>query len=98
MKRPIGITISAVIAIVGSAFSVLLGLLMVVPSIMTRNTPMPLATPGQPVSPIAPAIMVAFISIFYAGSGTWGIVSAIGLLRLRNWVWTEPKHATVSHG
>jgi hypothetical protein len=52
---------------------------------MTRNTPVPLATPGQPVSPIAPAIMVAFISIFYAGSGAWGIVSAIGLLRLRNW-------------
>jgi hypothetical protein len=48
MKRPIGITISGVIAIVGSAFSVLLGLLMVMSSIMTRNTPMPPATPGQP--------------------------------------------------
>jgi hypothetical protein len=85
MKRPFGITISAVIAIVGSAFSVLLGLLMVVSAIMTRNTPMPPPSPDQPVPPIAPAIMVAFISMFYAGSGVWGAVSAIGLLRLRNW-------------
>ena len=85
MKRPFGITISAVIAIVGSAFSVLLGLLMVVSAIMTRNTPIPPPRPGQPVPPIAPAIMVAFISMFYAGSGVWGTVSAIGLLRLRNW-------------
>ena len=85
MKRPIGITISAVIAIIGSAISVLLGVLMVVSSIMTRNTPMPPPSPDQPVPPIAPAMMAAFIAIFYAGSGAWGTVSAIGLLRLRNW-------------
>src|SRR5262249_6225820 len=85
MKRPVGITVSAVIAIIGSAFSVLMGVLMVVSSIMTRNMPIPAPSPDQPVPPIAPAIMVSFISIFYAGSGVWGTVSAIGLLRRRNW-------------
>src|SRR5262245_490007 len=84
MKRPVGITVSAVIAIIGSAFSVLMGVLMVVSSIMTRNMPIPAPSPDQAVPPIAPA-MVAFISIFYAGGGVWGTVSAIGLLRLRNW-------------
>jgi hypothetical protein len=85
MQRSIGITISAVIAFIGSAFSILLGLLTVLPLIAVRNAQIPTSPSGQPVSPIPFVVMTAFLLVFYIGFGAWGIVSAIGLLRLRNW-------------
>lgn len=85
MKRSGGITFSAVIAIIGSVVSVLLGGLTVVTSIALRDTPIPTPPSGYPASPIAPAVTLLITSIFYLGFGVWGIVSAIGLFRLRNW-------------
>jgi hypothetical protein len=85
MRRSIGITISAVIAFIGSALSILFGVVMVIPVFMAGNIAMPTPAPGQPVSPIPPFAMLLFISFFYIGFGVWGIVSAIGILRLRNW-------------
>src|SRR5262249_10191756 len=62
-----------------------MGVFMVSSSITARHMPILPPAAGQPVPAIAPAVMLAFISIFYIGCGVWGIVSAIGVLRLRNW-------------
>ena len=82
MQRSIGITISAVIALLGSVLSILLGLFTGMSLLVARTLP---PNPEQPVSPMPTLVMVVFISAFYAGFGIWGIVSAIGVLRLRNW-------------
>jgi len=84
MNRSAGVTASAVIGIIGSLISLLFGGLIVLSAVMTRVHPLPVA-PGAPVSPIDPALMLAVMSVFYFGFGVWGIVSAIGLLRLRKW-------------
>ena len=84
MKRSAGINASAVIGIIGSIVSILLGGLMVIAAVRTRFTPLPSAL-DQPVPLAAPALMLAIISIVYFGFGAWGIVSAVGLLRLKNW-------------
>ena len=35
--------------------------------------------------PLSPVELVGIMAILFFGFGVWGIVSAIGLLRLRNW-------------
>jgi hypothetical protein len=83
LKRSGGITASAVIAIIGSVFTILMGALIVMASIMARSTLAPNPTSG--VSPEASAMTLAIVAVTYVGLGIWGIVSAIGVLRLRNW-------------
>jgi hypothetical protein len=85
MQRSIGITISAVIALIGSVFSILLGLFTVASMFMARNAQIPPPASGQPVPPFPLIAMTVFTLVFYVGFGVWGIVSAIGLLRMRNW-------------
>jgi hypothetical protein len=82
MQRSIGITISAVTALLGSVLSILLGLFTGLSILVTRTLP---PNPEQPVPPAPPIAMIVFIMAFYVGFGIWGIVSAIGVLRLRNW-------------
>src|ERR1700704_2840660 len=85
MKRSGGITASAVISIAGSVVSILFGGLMVMTAIISRIRPLPSPASDQPVLTVSPVLMFAIMSIFYVAFGIWGIVSAIGLLRLRNW-------------
>jgi hypothetical protein len=71
---------SAIIAIGGSIVSLLFGGLTIFALIAARVPP-----PGQP-APVIPMGLIFGITIgLYWGFGIWGIVSAIGLLRLRNW-------------
>jgi hypothetical protein len=81
MKRSPGVTASAVISIIGSSCSILFGGLMVVSSAIVPLSP----PPNQPVPPVPLVVMVVIMAILFFGFGIWGIVSAIGLLRLRNW-------------
>ena len=83
MKRTTGITASAVIAIIGSVGTILLGALVVLASIFVRSTLQQNPTPGLP--PEAAAMNMSSAAVVYVGFGVWGIVSAIGVLRLRNW-------------
>jgi len=80
MKRSAGVTASAVISTIGGCCSILLGGLMVFSPFGG-----PLKRPSnQPVPPLSP-VELGIVAIFFFGFGVWGIVSAIGLLRLRNW-------------
>jgi hypothetical protein len=84
MSRTAGIIISAVIAFVGSAVSILFGALMVSSSITLRSRPI-VPPPGQPALPVPASLIFAVMAAAYVAVGVWGIISAIGLLRLRNW-------------
>jgi hypothetical protein len=43
------------------------------------------ASPEHPAPTIAIGVAFGILTGFYAGFGVWGLVSAIGILRLRNW-------------
>jgi hypothetical protein len=85
MKRSAGITISVVISILGSVALVLMGGLSALSFLAMKNA----ASTGLPqngMTPkLAPGILLAITFLIYIGPGVWGIVSAIGLWRLRNW-------------
>jgi hypothetical protein len=80
MRLSAGGIASAIIAIGGSVVSLLFGGLMLFTLIAARVPP-----PGQPAPPIPMGLILGVMIGLYWGFGIWGIVSAIGLLRLRNW-------------
>jgi len=82
MKRSGGITASAVLAIIGSVFTILLGGFAILGALLMRTMPNLPTTPAQPVPPVA---FLLAESILFLGFGVWGIASAVGLLRLKNW-------------
>jgi len=82
MQRSPGVTASAVVAILGSLGVGVLGILMVLSASMIAVTPMPQAPYPSPL-PIA--IILALQSALTIGFALFGIVSGIGLLRLKNW-------------
>jgi hypothetical protein len=82
ITRFAGITVSAVIAILGSIVSILGGFLMAISWVAMRSAPQ---APTQPVSPIPPVATLAILAMIYGALGAWGITSAVGLLLRRNW-------------
>lgn len=81
-KRPsAGIIVIAILALIGSALVLLMGLVMLaIPWI----TPIP-QTPNAPFPPGFFKVMMALMSLFYLGLAVWGIVTSIGLFRLKEW-------------
>ena len=71
----------AVLALVGSSFTLLMGFLIAAVMVFV---PLP-AQPDMPVPPAALKGIMALSSLFYILPAIWGIASGIGLLRLRNW-------------
>jgi hypothetical protein len=71
MKRSVGITISAVIAFLGSGAVLLLG------------TSAFLIVPAS--QPQFLKYGTYFLGVLLVGFATWGIASGVGLLRLREW-------------
>jgi len=87
MKRSGGVTASAVIAIIGSALSILLGCIMILGAATVSFSPPPSSI--QPNPPVSPVTILLVESIFLIGFGVLGIVSSVALLRLRNWARTS---------
>jgi hypothetical protein len=85
MKRPLGVTFSAIILLLGSSLQVLMALGMALSGAVlpTKNPP---GTGAQhvPMPGWMPLMMYIF-SAFVLGLALWGIVTAIGLFRLRRW-------------
>ena len=79
MNRSGGVTASAVIAIIGSVFAILFGGFAILAALMMR------IAPNLPAPPLSPATLLFAESIVHLGFGAWGIASAVGLLRLKNW-------------
>jgi len=82
VRRSGGITASAVIAIIGSVLCLLFGGFFILVAILVRTMPNLPASPGRPVSPV---VALAIQSVLYLGFGVWGLVSAVYLLKLKNW-------------
>jgi hypothetical protein len=77
-RRPAGVTVAAILAILGAALLALLALLTAAVAFRPRPTPAPLA-PGS-----LRAITVA-MDLVWLGFSAWGIATAVGLFRMRNW-------------
>ena len=76
MKKPFGVTASAIVALLGSLL--MLGLCVVLCLVLVLS-------PGRgPMPPETKLGMVLGLGIF-GFLGAWGTATAIGLLRLRNW-------------
>jgi hypothetical protein len=83
MKRSVGVTVIAVLSLLGSALVLAMGILMAVTIAMAFSSPMP-----QTEVPIPPAFFKAImviVPLFYLLPAVWGIFTGIGLLRLKNW-------------
>jgi len=82
MQRSIGVTISAVVALLGSLLAGSLGLLTIL-TLVVAPTPPP--TPGFPGSPELLRAIRLVVPLFYLLPAAWGITTSVGLFRLRNW-------------
>lgn len=79
MSRPVGVTASAIVAILGSLFAMLLAVL----SFSSLFIEMP---PSQPPNPAGFVIAGAAMFAAFAGMGIW---TSVGLFRLRSWARTS---------
>lgn len=83
MNRSTGVTVSVVIAILGSLLSLVFGgLLILTVATATADQPLPDLQPAPPVS--VPVILL-FEGIGAIGIGMIGLAFAIGLFKLHNW-------------
>ena len=79
MSKPAGVTASAIVAIIGSTFIMVVGSLMVVALLI--ETPQ-----GKPPISVPLGVAVAAMYMMFAGLGIW---TSIGLFRLRPWARTS---------
>jgi hypothetical protein len=79
MARSTGITVSAVIVIIGSAFTVLFGAMMLLGSFVVLNSS---RAADAPVNLRYVLVIESFV--FFAFGG-WGLASGIGLIKTKEW-------------
>jgi uncharacterized membrane protein (DUF2068 family) len=88
MKRPFGLVFSAIILLIGSLFQFLMaGVMALSGAAMPKGTAtggFPGAPPTAPMPAWIPVYMYC-LSVFVICLGVWGIVTTIGLFRLRRW-------------
>jgi hypothetical protein len=82
MPRSTGVTVIAVLSMIGSVLTFLMGLLMVV---VLLAMPLPKEAAAVPTAPVLFKAMMAMAALFYIGPAVWGVFTSIGLFRLRNW-------------
>lgn len=79
MRRSAGVTAIAVVSLLGSVLVMCLGVSSAAAVFLVpRST-------SSPSSPVPPAALLVVAGAFYFLPGVWGLVSGIGLIRLRNW-------------
>jgi hypothetical protein len=88
MKRPFGVIFSAVLLILGSLLQLLMALGMALSGVVLRQQTGSGGLPGAPTAaPMPgwmPAVMYA-LCVFFAALAAWGILTAVGLIRLSRW-------------
>jgi hypothetical protein len=80
-NRSAGITVIAVLALIGSALLLGLAVLM---AIVMLVIPTPVPNNAQ-LPPMFFKVFRTALPFFYAAPAVWGIVTAVGLLQLKNW-------------
>jgi hypothetical protein len=79
MPRSVGITVSAVVVLIGSAFTILGGAMMVLASVfLSKSSPAANA-------PVNLGYFVVIEAVILFGFGGWGLVTGIGLINLQPW-------------
>ncbi|MFZ1084384.1 MAG: hypothetical protein WAN35_05425 [Terracidiphilus sp.] len=88
MKRPLGVVFSAVLLILGSLFLLLIALGMAFSGAVTQSQIQSGGLPGAPATPPLPSWMPIFMYVFcafFVALAAWGILTAVGVIRLRRW-------------
>jgi len=81
MKRSGGVTIIAILSLLGSALMLVMGTVMLAVMVLA-----PAPRSGQfPGPPMLFKVILLFASLMYFLPAIWGIVTGIGLWRLKNW-------------
>jgi hypothetical protein len=80
-NRSAGITIIAVLALIGSALLLAMAVFIAIAMIAM---PIPASNDAQ-LPPMFFKVFRVVLPLFYAAPAVWGIVTAVGLLQLRNW-------------
>ena len=80
MPRSAGVTTSAVIVFIGSAFSILCGAMMVLMSVFSMYSSREVESAGVNLHYI-----LAVESVLFFGFGGWGVVTGIGLIKTKQW-------------
>ncbi|MGA2649287.1 MAG: hypothetical protein ABSF28_02130 [Terracidiphilus sp.] len=88
MKRPSGVTFSAVLLVLGSLLQLLLAAMMALGAVLLQSQ----LGSGGPTGTTAATQMPAWMPIFefamvaiFVALAAWGIVTAVGLFRMRRW-------------
>lgn len=79
MARSAGITVSAVVVFIGSAFTILFGAVMVAGSLFMPNSSRLPNVPGN-----FGYVLIAE-AVFFFAFGVWGIAAGVGLVNTRQW-------------
>jgi hypothetical protein len=81
MKRSIGITVISVLSLLGSTVTFAIGIFMLAVMVLA---PVPRANPF-PGPPTLFRVLFLAISLMYLLPAAWGVLSGVGLWRLKNW-------------
>jgi hypothetical protein len=81
MKRSVGITVIAVLSLIGSILVLLMGILMLV---IMAIVPSPHSA-ASPFSPAVFKVVMLLAAMLYVLPAIWGIATSVGLFRLSNW-------------
>jgi hypothetical protein len=81
MNRPTGVTVVAVLSLIGSALLVLMSIMM---AAVMAFVPVP-EEMEAPMSPVFFKVLFLLAALLFFLPALWGIISGIGLYRMKNW-------------
>lgn len=84
MKRPFGVVFAAVVLLLGSLLQLLMAAAMAFTGVFLPMQSASSASPAAPMPPWMSTFMYA-VGVFFLALAVWGIVTTVGLFRLRNW-------------
>jgi hypothetical protein len=87
MKRPFGVTFSAILLLLGSLLMLPMAFLMALSGALSGKIPSA-GVPGAPAAPPMPGwmpVLMYALSAFFVALAVWGILTTISLFRLRRW-------------
>ena len=82
MNRSVGVTVIAILVLIGSALVLGMGALVLIGALAGSAGPAPNNFPG---SPMFFRTFILMIPLIYILPAIWGIVTGVGLLQLKNW-------------
>jgi hypothetical protein len=85
MNRSAGVTVIAVLSLIGSALTILMSIFMAVLMVVVTSIAATQEQGDFPAPPAFAKIIILFAALMWLLPAIWGIISSIGLFRLKNW-------------